>query len=211
MSFVDYYAVLGVKATASQGEIHRAYRTAALRLHPDQNPDASPDAWHTLVRAHEVLGNADQRAAFDLTREARRAEAERRSREDSARAALREDLELRERSARGSSSGRADAAAGSVDPSAWGSEAGLEALREEMEQRRRELGRRRQSSAPDDVVSLDSAPRKDSVPGDRADGAGEPDGRFPLPLSVLRRPERLPDAVWDDMERAILRAAGATG
>jgi DnaJ-domain-containing protein 1 len=34
----DYYAVLGVKKTASQEEIRKAFRKAARKYHPDVNP-----------------------------------------------------------------------------------------------------------------------------------------------------------------------------
>lgn len=62
----DYYDVLGVARTASEQDIKRAYRSMARKYHPDVNKDANAeDQFKELNEAHEVLSNADRRAAYD--------------------------------------------------------------------------------------------------------------------------------------------------
>ena len=62
------YETLGVERDAPQSEIRRAYRRLTLRLHPDKNKlmeDIALLAFQELVKAYEVIGNPDKRAAFD--------------------------------------------------------------------------------------------------------------------------------------------------
>ena len=62
----DYYATLGVSHSASQSEIRKAYRKLAVLYHPDKNPshDAKP-RFQEINEAYDVLGDAEQRAAYD--------------------------------------------------------------------------------------------------------------------------------------------------
>lgn len=63
----DYYAVLGVKRSASPDEIKRAYRLLALKFHPDRNPgDAEAERrFREVVEAYEALGDPANRFRYD--------------------------------------------------------------------------------------------------------------------------------------------------
>jgi len=69
----DYYAVLGVPATASRDEIRAAYRRLARQHHPDTNPPSEDDIvaneqMRQLNAAYAVLNDPWQRAAYDRDR-----------------------------------------------------------------------------------------------------------------------------------------------
>lgn len=65
----DHYAVLGVSRDASEAEIKSAFKKAALRWHPDRNPD-DPEAearFKEAAFAYEVLSDPERRQRFDMT------------------------------------------------------------------------------------------------------------------------------------------------
>jgi tetratricopeptide (TPR) repeat protein len=67
---VDYYAALELTSSATQGEIHAAYRRMARLWHPDRFGDTEEkEHAHAVMRlvneAHEVLGDPDKRKAYD--------------------------------------------------------------------------------------------------------------------------------------------------
>lgn len=67
MSKRDYYEVLGISRTATEAEIKRAYRTLAVKYHPDKNPDdaAAEDKFKECAEAYAVLSDQQKRAAYD--------------------------------------------------------------------------------------------------------------------------------------------------
>jgi predicted Zn-dependent protease with MMP-like domain len=71
----DYYALLGVMPGASDDEIQRAFRRLAKLWHPDRYATAAPEMraraerrMRMLIRARDVLADAEERAAYDERR-----------------------------------------------------------------------------------------------------------------------------------------------
>jgi molecular chaperone DnaJ len=66
----DFYQVLGVPDSASQGEIKKAYRRLAKQHHPDANPNnaAAAERFKEISEAHSVLSDPDKRKQYDQMR-----------------------------------------------------------------------------------------------------------------------------------------------
>src|SRR3954464_8450419 len=67
----DYYAILGVSASASQDEIKKQYRKLAAKHHPDKNqgdPKAA-DRFKEISEAYQVIGDAEKRKQYDQMRQ----------------------------------------------------------------------------------------------------------------------------------------------
>lgn len=66
MKYKDYYKILGVSRDASLDDIKKAYRRLARKYHPDVSKEAgAEDKFKEANEAHEVLSDAEKRAAYD--------------------------------------------------------------------------------------------------------------------------------------------------
>jgi curved DNA-binding protein len=66
MEYKDYYKILGVKRDASEAEIKSAYRSLALKYHPDKNPSSDATTrFKEINEAYEVLGDSQKRSKYD--------------------------------------------------------------------------------------------------------------------------------------------------
>ena len=64
----DFYEVLGVERTASVEEIKSSYRKAALKWHPDRNPEHKQEAeakFRECTEAYSVLSDQEKRQIYD--------------------------------------------------------------------------------------------------------------------------------------------------
>jgi curved DNA-binding protein len=67
MEYKDYYQVLGIHKTASPGEVKRAYRSLAIKYHPDKNQGnkSAEEKFKEISEANEVLSDPEKRKQYD--------------------------------------------------------------------------------------------------------------------------------------------------
>lgn len=63
----DYYELLEVSRSASDGDIKKAYRKLAMKYHPDRNPDdpSAEEKFKEIQKAYAVLSDSKKRSAYD--------------------------------------------------------------------------------------------------------------------------------------------------
>lgn len=63
----SYYDLLGIPPSATSLEIKKAYRKAAIRLHPDKNPNnpQAAEMFQEVGEAYQVLSNEQLRSKYD--------------------------------------------------------------------------------------------------------------------------------------------------
>eukprot|EP00931_Biecheleriopsis_adriatica_P058108 TRINITY_DN34528_c0_g1_i1.p1 TRINITY_DN34528_c0_g1~~TRINITY_DN34528_c0_g1_i1.p1 ORF type:complete len:492 (+),score=94.17 TRINITY_DN34528_c0_g1_i1:89-1564(+) len=70
----SYYDILGVSKTASEQEIKKAYKRAAVKFHPDKAPEGEREQYEErfkrISRAYEILSNPEKRRIYDARGEA---------------------------------------------------------------------------------------------------------------------------------------------
>ena len=63
----DYYAILGIKKTATSDEIRKAFRKLARKYHPDVNPNdkKSEEKFKEISEANDILSDDKKRKIYD--------------------------------------------------------------------------------------------------------------------------------------------------
>src|SRR5215468_7670522 len=67
MAEQDYYETLGVRRDADADTLKKAFRSLAMKYHPDRNPDdnGAEQRFKEINEAYDVLKDEQKRAAYD--------------------------------------------------------------------------------------------------------------------------------------------------
>ena len=68
MAEENFYQTLGVKKTATDAEIKKAFKKMAIKYHPDKNkddPDKAKTQFQKIANAYETLSDPEKRAVYD--------------------------------------------------------------------------------------------------------------------------------------------------
>ena len=155
----DPYVVLGLEPRPglTDGEIKKAYRRKALKLHPDKRAaserDRAQKEFDALQKAYDVLLDPEARAALENLARARAASRVRDEAQDAKRRKMREDLERRERRA----------AAGKTEE-----EEAKERLRVELARLRRDFKTRKRAYDAETAAERASASASTAAPAPAA-------------------------------------------
>ena len=63
----DFYKILGIKRSAKEKEIKKAFKRMSLKTHPDKNPgdENALKKYQDVSAAYDVLGDAEKRRKYD--------------------------------------------------------------------------------------------------------------------------------------------------
>jgi len=64
----NYYNILGVDKSVSEGDLKKAYRKLSKKYHPDLNPDnkEAEEKFKDIAEAYDVLSNKEKRQNYDM-------------------------------------------------------------------------------------------------------------------------------------------------
>lgn len=149
---VDLFDLLGVDALTPKDDIHRAWRKASLKYHPDK-AGAAFDAskWELFERARDVLSEPNARAAYENAMKAKLLRKQERQAMDKERQRFADDLEAAENAHRMAQQAQQDK-----------DREGMQKERERLAeaQRMRDEETKRQAEAEQEMADLMEAKRR---------------------------------------------------